>query len=911
MRSFFARTVIAISLLLAFCGSAAADILLSELCDPRYNYQSDRYIEIFNSGTGTVSLTGWSVIAVGNTNDIFTWNLSGSIEPGQALVCGDATTIADFPVNFAQESWSNNNGTWNGKVGDGAKLVNNSGTLIDYAVVPGTTFENSAIERNEGITSPSTSWNGAQWTATAINDATESTPGSHHAPPVPEGPTIQDIVTDPEMPQAGQDVLVTAVVLDSDHNVTNVEVHWGLSSGSLGHVLEMPLYSGNFYRTVAPIAGQGSGETVFYQVSATNDAEIITTSDILSYQLPWTVSIADIQGTGTVSPHLGHTVITSGIVTADFGSYWVIQDGSGPRSGLWIEGTDAPLAGSSVSVMGSISEMNGNTTLTDGGVLNATSGTLPTALVLSTAAAGAEDYEGVLVQIVEAVCTTEDQAGGQWFISNDAADLRVDDTGYSYDPNEGSVYTVIGPMSGNLSFEGIVPRSTADITLIEDPEAPSLVLVESTGPTSLSIVFSEDVDETSAEDTGNYSVSGTTINTATRLASQPNVVEISVQFMEPGQHTLTVDGVEDLFGNAVSNLSRGFLVYGGNIPAGYYDGLTDLVGEDLRLALHNIIDGHNSVSYSYLWTAFYSTDARPDGTVWDMYSDVPGGVSPYIYEFGIDQTGGGATEGTGYNREHSWPQSWYGGSSPMYTDLFVLYPTDVRVNGMRSNYAYGEVSNPTWTSMNGCKVGSNTYPGYSGTVFEPIDEYKGDFARAYLYMSVRYYTEDSSWSGGSPMADRSQLLPWAEAMLLEWSAEDPVSQKEIDRNDEVYDIQHNRNPFIDRPDLVARVFTPELTDTPDNEIIAAMALFQNTPNPFNPSTVISYELDQSGLVQVEVYDLKGRLVKVLNGEYQEAGRHEIRWNGDNTDGRSVAAGVYLYRLTQGHEHQTRRMMLIK
>ena len=326
--------------------------------------------------------------------------------------------------------------------------------------------------------------------------------------------------------------------------------------------------------------------------------------------------------------------------------------------------------------------------------------------------------------------------------------------------------------------------------------------------------------------------------------------------------------------------------------------------------MHYIIDNHNSVSYSYLWTAFYTTDDKPDGTVWDMYSDIPGGTPPYVYNFGVDQTGGGATEGTGYNREHSWPQSWYGGASPMYTDLFILYPTDVRVNGMRSNYPFGEVGNATWTSMNGSKVGSCSYPGYSGTVFEPIDAYKGDFARAYFYMGSRYFGQGGGWSG-SPMVDGSQLEPWAEAMLLEWHLNDPVSTKEIDRNEAVYHIQDNRNPFIDRPDFVLKVYGNELTAAPEPVVMATILLHQNVPNPFNPSTTISYELQANSPVQLQVFDVAGRLVRTLVQEEQTAGPHQMNWNGRSQEDQACAAGVYFYRLRTNAADETKRMLLVK
>jgi endonuclease I len=242
------------------------------------------------------------------------------------------------------------------------------------------------------------------------------------------------------------------------------------------------------------------------------------------------------------------------------------------------------------------------------------------------------------------------------------------------------------------------------------------------------------------------------------------------------------------------------------VPPGYYDPANGLVGQPLQTALHNIIKGHTVASYSSLWTHFQSTDKRANGTVWDMYSDVPGGSSPYNYQFGSDQCGNYSSEGDCYNREHSWPKSWFGDIAPMNSDIFHIYPTDGYVNGKRDNYPYGEVGTATWTSLNGCKLGPSTVTGYSGVVFEPLDAYKGDFARTYFYMSVRYYTEDGGWPG-SPMTNGSQLKPWAMQMMLQWNNDDPVSQKEIDRNNYVYSqVQHNRNPFIDNPSFAEAIW---------------------------------------------------------------------------------------------------------
>ncbi len=249
------------------------------------------------------------------------------------------------------------------------------------------------------------------------------------------------------------------------------------------------------------------------------------------------------------------------------------------------------------------------------------------------------------------------------------------------------------------------------------------------------------------------------------------------------------------------------------IPNGYYDDAQGLSGEQLKTALFNIIDNHDVQSYSYIWISFESTDPKPNGKVWDMYSDVPGGTPPYEYNFGDDQCGNYSGEGDCYNREHSFPKSWFNDASPMYSDLFQIVPTDGYVNGQRSNWPYGEVNSASWTSQNGSKVGSNSTSGYSGTVFEPIDEYKGDFARIYFYMATRYEEQIASWENNSSNSDAALdgtsypcYEEWYLNLLLDWHQNDPVSQKEIDRNNEIYDIQDNRNPYVDHPEYVNQVW---------------------------------------------------------------------------------------------------------
>lgn len=235
------------------------------------------------------------------------------------------------------------------------------------------------------------------------------------------------------------------------------------------------------------------------------------------------------------------------------------------------------------------------------------------------------------------------------------------------------------------------------------------------------------------------------------------------------------------------------------IPTGYYNSAMGLTGAALKVSLHNIIKNHTQTSYSNLWNSYKKTDVKANGKVWDIYSNVASGIPPYEYTFVTNQCGNYSVEGDCYNREHSWPQSWFNSLTGPVSDMFHIYPTDGKVNGVRSNYPYGNVSAPTWTSLNGSKLGPCINLGYSSTVFEPIDEYKGDVARSYFYMSTRYYNEDAGWST-SDATNKSDILPWEVAVLLQWHHQDVVSAKEIARNDSIYyRFQNNRNPFIDNP----------------------------------------------------------------------------------------------------------------
>ena len=284
------------------------------------------------------------------------------------------------------------------------------------------------------------------------------------------------------------------------------------------------------------------------------------------------------------------------------------------------------------------------------------------------------------------------------------------------------------------------------------------------------------------------------------------------------------------------------------IPNGYYNNATGKTGSELKTALHDIIKGHHVVSYGGLLNAFAYTDCKPNGKIWDIYSNIE-------YSLSTGLCGDYEQEGDCWNREHTWPQSWFNESTTPRSDLFHVYPTDGYVNGQRSNYPYGEVNNPIYTSGNGSKLGPCVTTGYTGRVFEPIDEYKGDIARSYFYMSVRYSGEDDDW-GSSNMTNKSEILPWAMTMLLRWSDEDPVSDKEIARNNAVYGYQNNRNPFIDHPEYARMIWDPTWTQGVSYNITCATGLSHGSisapESALEGSTVVISATPQPGYM-VDTY----------------------------------------------------------
>lgn len=309
-----------------------------------------------------------------------------------------------------------------------------------------------------------------------------------------------------------------------------------------------------------------------------------------------------------------------------------------------------------------------------------------------------------------------------------------------------------------------------------------------------------------------------------------------------------------------------------DIPTGYYDNAIGKHDEGLMTALEGIIMPHQVLGYNFLWDCYPYTDMGSDGYYIDMYS-----TSKYNHD--SPHPGGASNVGQGLNREHSFPKSWFGGEvSPMFTDQFMVIPADAYVNQLRSNNPYGVCAGGTYVtndelgvSMLGRK-GTSTYNGYTQTVYEPDDEYKGDFARIYFYMVTCYKSQLPNWPGCDQLDYNSNgykaFSTWSIQMLMEWHRADPVSPKERARNEAVYSSiegnkdygQGNRNPFVDHPELAEYIWGTKQNTSWTGQDTPIDTIEKLVPTMYSPdSTAVTgsaFRADWSTGGDVSSYNLK-------------------------------------------------------
>lgn len=345
------------------------------------------------------------------------------------------------------------------------------------------------------------------------------------------------------------------------------------------------------------------------------------------------------------------------------------------------------------------------------------------------------------------------------------------------------------------------------------------------------------------------------------------------------------------------------------IPSGYYSTVTSS-GYELKTQLFNIINNNtnsagSSSNYSGLWNLFTENSLRDnyyenDGSLLDIYSEIPSGVDSYSYTSISQQCGNYNSEGDCYNREHTLPQSVWGSSYPMYSDAHFVLPTDGKVNGIRNNYPYGKVNVASWTSTNGSKLGSNTNSGYSsgfiGTVFEPIDEFKGDIARCLLYFATRYEGQVSSWNydmfnGTSNQVFTNTFLN----ILLTWNNLDPVSPYEIAKNNAVYNFQGNRNPFIDHNEYVCMIWSAACVLSTNELQIAKINIFPN------PTTNHSITIETAVLIDtIQITSINGQIIKEIKKPVSINGSYSLE---------NLPQGFYFLKLSSDKNSVTKKIIV--
>lgn len=356
------------------------------------------------------------------------------------------------------------------------------------------------------------------------------------------------------------------------------------------------------------------------------------------------------------------------------------------------------------------------------------------------------------------------------------------------------------------------------------------------------------------------------------------------------------------------------------IPVGYYNTAIG-TGYTLKTQLYNIIKtGHIDRGYGSgtnqtnngLWTAYGTTDRdyfyENDGTILDIYSENPTGVDPYNFNYNTTvganagQCGTYVVEGDCYNREHIVPQSVFASANPMHNDPHFIPATDGKVNGQRNNFPHGMVTTATWTSLNGGKLGPNSNTGiaagYVGTVFEPINEFKGDIARMYLYFATRYENLAAGYAYDMFNNTSNQVFtPTFLNILLTWHTNDPVSPYEIARNNAIYTFQGNRNPYIDHPEYACIIWSTACA-TLNNASFELIADINVYPNPSNDQRInIETEND---LDDIQVLNINGQLIQQVSNPVRNQNKYTLE---------NLPHGFYFLKLSSDNKSIVKKIVI--
>ena len=344
------------------------------------------------------------------------------------------------------------------------------------------------------------------------------------------------------------------------------------------------------------------------------------------------------------------------------------------------------------------------------------------------------------------------------------------------------------------------------------------------------------------------------------------------------------------------------------IPANYYDAIDGKQDSVLKSTLSELVRG--GVRYEYginqyhstsnppeweagdlkaygTWQALPSTDMHPDGVIWDMYSNC---VRYFPNKLG--------ESGCSLNIEHCLPKSWWGGTvNEAYKDLFNLNPSDQRANSQKSNYAPGHVQKGDKFDNGSFRMDSKAKSQYNYICWEPAEEYRGDFARTYFFMATAY--EYLEWTAYPDYISHSSYLMFSETIqqvLLDWHRADPVSAKEICRADRISDIQHNRNPFIDYPELVEYIWGNKKGQAVNLAALQCTYKADACPDPIIPTPdPQQYDtiINMPAIAKNTVKNYTNGTIQGAETDIQSNGSCSITMGASNRDGEISFTGIEL------------------
>ncbi len=348
----------------------------------------------------------------------------------------------------------------------------------------------------------------------------------------------------------------------------------------------------------------------------------------------------------------------------------------------------------------------------------------------------------------------------------------------------------------------------------------------------------------------------------------------------------------------------------------YYNGISG-TGFALKTQLKTrITNGHIDQGYGALWTLFTNPAFRDniyenDGSLLDFYSENPLGPDPYNYTSTSQQCGSYSGEGGCYNREHLIPQAYFDNFAidPMKNDPFHVVPSDGKVNAIRDNYPFSRVANANLTTNNGSKLGSNVNSGYSAgytasLVFEPLDEFKGDIARCFFYFATRYEDSMDDFYSAATVQSKNMFdgsinnvfSPTFLNVFITWHNQDPVSAKEIAKNNAIFSFQGNRNPFIDRPEYVCQIWASACAALSNPTIeFASISVY---PNPTNDNKInIDGEI---AIEEIQLININGQVIKEVKNPNFTNNTYSLE---------NLPQGFYFLKLTASNQSLVKKVVV--